>query len=160
MSSRLFINLRERNGLCYYVRSWSDQYTDVGYLVTQAGVPVDKVDKAVSIIVDEYKRLAAEPIGAAELKRVKQFMTGRFVLSMDGSDDIANWYGQQLVMNIQQPGGRKRRLVNPAEHARRIKAVTAADIQRVAKQIFTPKGLNLAIIGPYDKPEKFLKLLK
>ncbi len=159
MSSRLFINLRERNGLCYYVSSNAESMTDSGYFMTQTGVTVAKIEQAIKIIVAEYKRLAAEPVSPAELKRVKQYMAGRVVLGLEGSEDIANLYGQQVVLQMQQKG-RSRPLTTPAEHIRKLKAVTAADIQRVAKKYLDPKRLNLAIIGPYKDAEKFKKLLK
>ncbi len=159
MSSRLFLNLRERNGLCYYVRTGSEQYTDSGYLATQAGVPVDKIEKAISIIMHEYKRLTEELVSPKELNKIKQFISGRMLLGLEGPDDIANWYGRQLVLRVQQKGNR-RPLLTPSEFLRDIKKITAEDIRRVAKQIFNPKGLNLAIIGPYTKEDQFRKLLK
>lgn len=160
MSSRLFLNLRERNGLCYYVRSGAEAYTDTGYLCTQAGVPVDKVEKAIAIILQEYKRLASELVSADELKKVKQFISGRVLLQLEGPDDVANWYARQLVLNCQQPRGTSRPLMTPAQFLAKIKKIGPEDIRRVAKQIFDPSQLNLAIIGPYTKEAPFRKLLK
>lgn len=160
MSARLFLNLRERNGLCYYVRTGAETYSDVGYLATQAGVPVDKIEKAISIIVQEYKRLTTELMPNEELKKIKQFITGRILLSLEGPDDIANWYGRQLVIRAQQPGGNRKSLLTPNEFLAIIKKISAEDIRRVAKKIFNPKGLNLAVIGPYKNEGQFRKLLK
>lgn len=159
MSSRLFLNLRERNGLCYYVRSGYEAYTDTGYLATQAGVPVDKIKKAIAIIVEEYKKMAEEKISDQELKKIKQFVANKTLLKLEGADQVAGWYGQQLVMLSQQKG-KKLKPTTPAEHLKKMKAVTPEDIQRVAKKIFTTKNLNLAIIGPYKKMEEFRGLLK
>ncbi len=158
MSSRLFINLRERNGLCYYVRSGNEGYTDTGYLATQAGVPVDKIEKAIAIIIAEYKKLAETPLEKDELSRIKEFITGRIFLQLESPDDIAGWYAKQLTLAHQQNG--KRKLMTPEDFVARIKAITPADVQRVAKKIFDPKGFNLAVIGPYTKPAVFQKLLK
>ncbi len=158
MSSRLFINLRERNGLCYYVRTGAEAYSDTGYLTTQAGVPVDKIEKAIQIIVNEYKRLATEALTKDELNKIKEFITGRIFLQLESPDDIAGWYTKQLVLNHQQSG--KKKLMTPEQFIAAVKAVTSADIQRVAKKIFNPSGLNLAVIGPYPKKQVFEKLLK
>lgn len=160
MSSRLFLNLRERNGLCYYVRTGSEQYSDTGYLVTQAGVPVTKIEQAIKIIVKEYKTIAEELITPAELQKVKRFITGRLTLSLEGTDDLANWYGRQLVLRAQQPNGSRKPLISPQEFLRQVNKVTSADIRRVAKKVFNPKCLNLAIIGPYQKEAQFRSLLK
>ncbi len=160
MSARLFLNLRERNGLCYYVRTGAETYSDSGYLATQAGVPVDKIEKAITIIIEEYKRLTTELMPDEELKKIKQFITGRILLSLEGPDDIANWYGRQLVIRAQQPGGNKKSLMTPNEFLTIIKKISAEDIRRVAQKIFHPKGLNLAVIGPYKNEGQFRKLLK
>lgn len=160
MSSRLFLNLRERNGLCYYVRTGSENYTDTGYLATQAGVPVDKIEKAITIILQEYKRLTTELIDKKELQKIKQFINGRILLGLEGPDDLANWYGRQLVLRVQQDGGNRKPLMTPNEFLQKVNQITAEDIRRVARKIFNPKKLNLAIIGPYQKDAQFKKLLK
>lgn len=160
MSSRLFLNLRERNGLCYYVRTGAEGYTDTGYLATQAGVPVDKVEKAIDLIIKEYKKLTTELVTEKELQKIKKFITGRILLGLESPDDIANWYGRQLVLRVQQPNGKRKPLLTPTEFLKNINAISARDIQRVARKIFNPKKLNLAIIGPYQKETQFRKLLK
>jgi predicted Zn-dependent peptidase len=151
MSSRLFINLREREGLAYYVRTNAEYYTDTGYLTTQAGVPVDKAEKAIGIIMSEYRRLREELVPAEELERVKDMIRGRLVIQTEASDNVANWYAKQAVM--------KEAIMTPEDYIKAISAVTAEDIRRVATDIFTNKGLNLAIIGPYEGEKEFLPIL-
>lgn len=158
MSSRLFHQLRERNGLCYYVRSGNESYSDTGYLTTNAGVPVDKIEKAISIIVHEYKLLASELISAEELLKIKQFISGRILLQLESPDDVAGWYAKQLVINHQQ--SKKLKLITPEDFLHEIAKITPKDIQRVAQKIFNPKGFNLAVIGPYKDKKKFEKLLR
>lgn len=158
LSSRLFINLRERNGLCYYVNTSNENYSDTGYLTTRAGVTVDKITKAITLIIAEYKLLTKELISEIELKKIKEFISGRIALGLESPDDIASWYGLQLVVNHQQP--KKIRPQTPEEFSAAINKVTAKDIQILAKKIFNPKKLNLAIIGPYKDKKVFEKLLK
>jgi len=154
MSSRLFISLRERSGLAYYVKTGAEFYSDAGYLSTQAGVPKDKLMAALEIIVGEYRRIASEIVPGSELKRAKDIISGRLAMHLESSDDIASWYGKQFIL--------KDEYLNPKEIEKKLKAVSAQDIQKVAKLIMKDKNLNLAIIGPFRENNKsaLLKLLK
>lgn len=149
MSSRLFIRLRERNGLAYTVRTITEFYTESGYLTTQAGVPIDKVETAITIILEEYKRLTTELIGSAELKRAKDLFIGRVLLQMEGTDDVATWYGRQAVL--------RNKIITPAEFIKAIKKITANELKKTAQKIFVNEKLNLALIG--DVKEGKLKTI-
>jgi len=151
MSSRLFINLRERNGLAYYVRTTAETYSDSGYLTTQAGVPIDKTEAAIKIILKEYKRLTTELVGSSELKRAKDLLQGKSLLQMEATDNLATWYARQAIL--------RKKLLTPGEFLNIIKKIKAADLQRTARKIFVNRGLNLALIGPV-KENKFKKILK
>ncbi|MFA6194644.1 MAG: pitrilysin family protein [Patescibacteria group bacterium] len=151
MSSRLFINLRERNGLAYYVRTMNENYTDSGYLTTQAGVPVAKTEAAIKIILAEYKKLTTELVGAKELKRAKDLLQGKSLLQMEATDNLATWYARQAVL--------RKKMLTPGEFLKQINKVTANDLRAVAKKIFVNHNLNLAVIGKV-KAEKFANLLK
>jgi predicted Zn-dependent peptidase len=139
MSSRLFINLREREGLAYYVRTMTEFYSDSGYLTTQAGVPADKTKKSVEIILKEYKKLTEEKVSASELKRAKDLLRGKSLLQMEATDNLATWYARQAVF--------RKKIITPKEYLAIINKIKAEDLQRVAKKIFVNRGLNLAIIG-------------
>ncbi len=162
MSSRLFTSLREREGLAYYVKTDNENYTDSGYLTTQAGVPVDKLNRAVEIILSEYEKISNELVGRQELDRVKQNVQGRIALQLESSDNIANWYGRQAILSAtrKREQGQTKAIITPEEFSRQIKAITSVDIRRVAKNIFQKKNLNLAVIGPVKDDEKLLDLLK
>lgn len=151
MSSRLFINLRERNGLAYYVNTITEAYSDSGYLTTQAGVPASKMEKAIKIILEEYKKISKELVPAKELKRAKDMLQGRVLLQMEASDDLANWYARQAIY--------RKNIVTPGEMIRKIKAVTPEQIRDLAKRLFVDKNLNLAIIGNL-KADKIKPILK
>jgi predicted Zn-dependent peptidase len=140
MSSRLFIRLRERNGLAYTVRTLAEFYSDSGYLTTQAGIPLDKAETAIKIILEEYKRLTTELISPKELKRAKDLFIGRVLLQMEGTDDVANWYGRQAIL-------RDKKIITPAEFLKEIKKISAKDLQKTAQKIFINERLNLALIG-------------
>ena len=150
MSSRLFIRLRERNGLAYTVRTLTEFYSDAGYLTTQAGVPIDKIEPAIKIILEEYKRLTTELIGIKELKRVKDLFIGRVLLQMEGTDDVANWYGRQAIL--------RNKIITPAEFLKEIKKISAVDLKKTAQKIFVDNKLNLALIGNVNE-EKLRPIL-
>ncbi|MFA4999963.1 MAG: pitrilysin family protein [Patescibacteria group bacterium] len=151
MSSRLFTNLRGRNGLAYYVRTMTELYSDSGYLTTQAGVPIARAEEAVNIILAEYRRIKEAPVSVAELKRAKDLLQGKMSLQMEATDNLANWYARQVIS--------RPKILTPAEFLTRIKKITAADLQKTAKKIFVNRGLNLALIGAV-KGERFKKILR
>ncbi len=152
MSSRLFMSLRERRGLAYYVRTNTEFYTDSGYLTTQAGVPTEKIDQAIKIILSEYRKLKHNLVSQKELRRVKDMIRGKTVIYLEASDNLANWYTRQAVMD--------ENILAPSAYFKKLEAVKVEDIRRVARDIFINQGLNLAIIGPYKEREKFEELLK
>jgi len=163
MSSRLFNEIREKRGLAYYVRTSAETYTDVGYLSTQGGVKVDAMKEVIKITLAEYAKIKTVLVPAKELLRVKELIKGRIPLALESSDDLGEWYGRQAIMKLTQERsghGSRTKLYTPEEFFKKVDAVTAADIKRVAKIIFTEDRLNLAIIGPYKEGKEFKKLLK
>lgn len=154
MSSRLFISVRERNGLGYYVHTSVDATTDTGYLVTQSGIKNDSLEKAMQLVLDEYRDLRDKKITPKELKKAKDFVRGSMSLSLDGTDTQASFYATQEVMG--------RELLTPEEKMRMIDKVTVSDIKKVAEDIFKNEKLNLSVIGPFEEKEKqvLLKILK
>lgn len=168
MSSRLFISLREKNGLAYYVSTMCEAYTDSGYVTSCAGVKVDNIDKAIAIILAEYKNMRNKLVGRDELQKAKDMLRGKVNIRMESSDNLANWYAEQAVMmNAIGRGvesGKKREkfcsLSTPDEYLKEINKVTAADIKRVAQNIFKTEKLNLAIIGPFKDGKRFEKGLE
>ncbi len=151
MSSRLFINLRERNGLAYFVRTSTEYHSDAGYLDTQAGVPAGKLREAVKIILAEYKKLKTELVEAEELKKAKDLLKGRLFMHMESSDEVASWYGKQAAMS--------KKIVTPAKFLEEIDKISASDLRRAAAAVFVNKNLNFAAIGQVKETE-FKDILK
>ncbi len=154
MSSRLFIKVRERNGLAYSIHTSVDNATDVGYLVTQAGIDHKNLEKSVQLILEEYKDLRDNKITEKELQKAKDYIKGATSLSLDSSDNQATFYGLQELL--------EKNILTPEEKFEKIDAVTVDDIKKVAEDIFALEKLNLAVIGPYEEAEseKIKKLLK
>ena len=151
MSSRLFIEVRERRGLAYSVHSGVDAYQDCGYIATQAGVEHDKLEQAINVILKEYKKIATEKVSQRELKKAKDFLKGRGVMGFEASDEVAMFYVSQETD--------KEKVLNLKDVFAKINAVTAEDILRVAKDVFQNKKLNCAIVGPHKNSKKIQKIL-
>lgn len=152
MSSRLFIELRERRGLAYYVRASTEFYTDSGYITVQAGVPKEKLFEAIKIILNEYQKIKKELVSGKELKRAKDLLSGKLVVSMEGSDDYSSWYGRQFPL--------RSNFLSPEEALKKFKKVSLLDIRRVAQNLFLDKNLNLAVIGDIKDVKKVNSILK
>jgi len=152
MSSRMFIEVREKLGAAYYVRTYNQSDTDTGSLVTFAGVDDKKIEKVIETILKEYRKLCKFKVPEKELKKAKDYIKGKTVLGLESSDAQASFYGSQELL--------KKEILTVEEIFKRIDKVKAADIMRVSKDIFKDDKLNLAIIGPFEGKEQFKKLLK
>ncbi|TSC94650.1 MAG: hypothetical protein CEN87_371 [Parcubacteria group bacterium Licking1014_1] len=146
MSSRLFINVREKNGLAYYIHTSIDNATDTGYLVTSAGVDHRNLEKAAGLILKEYKLLKNKEVAKEELQKAKDYLKGTMSLSLESSDNQADFYAwQDLLEGI---------ILTPEEKFKLIDAVSINDIKNIAKDIFLPEKLNMAVIGPFEEKDK------
>ena len=150
MSSRLFTEVRERRGLAYYVFCANNSYADAGALAAQGGVDLNRIDEAIETIVAELRRIVTEPVPAEELEKARSFAKGRFVLGLE-SPHATIMFGLRRELLEGQA-------VEPEEVLAGLDAVTVEDVQRVALDILG-SGLRLALIGPFDDPERFEKLL-
>jgi len=153
MSSRLFTEVRERRGLCYFVRTFAEHYLDQGYIGTFSGVTLSKIDKAIKIILQEHKKIIKYEISPKELNKAKEYIKGKFLLSAEGSYDIAHFIGmEKLILD---------RVISIEDYFKEIQSVTTIAIKKIAQEIFIPEQLNLAIIGPFKNEEnRFQKLIQ
>ena len=151
MSSRLFLEVRERHGLAYYVFCHHQSYDDAGTLVSQAGVDIERIDLAVSTIVGEFKKLASERVDEVELRRVKNYLKGRLVLQLEDPRGLISFGLRREVLED--------RAAEPEEVLNAIEAVTAEDVQRLAREIMVQEGFNFGAVGPFDDEARFLELL-
>jgi predicted Zn-dependent peptidase len=151
MSSRLFTEVRERRGLAYYVFATNYSYTDTGTLYSQAGVDINRIDEAIETVARELRKIAEEPVPADELEKAKNVAKGRFVLQTESPHGMIMFGLRREVL--------EGRAAEPDEVLAEIDAVTVEDVQRVAADVLGGKGLNLALIGPFDDASRFEKLL-
>ena len=152
MSSRLFTEVRERRGLAYYVYGVNHSYTDAGSLYSQAGVDIERVDQAIETIAAELRGMAEEPVPSEELEKARRFTKGRFVLQLESPHGTIMFGIRREVL--------EGRAEEPEAVLAGLDAVTAEDVQRVARELIADERLNLALIGPFeDEPERFANLL-
>ncbi|MDX6488275.1 MAG: hypothetical protein QOK13_890 [Gaiellaceae bacterium] len=151
MSSRLFIEVRERRGLAYYVFGTNHSYTDAGSLYAQAGVDINRIDDAVSTVAGELRRIADEAVPSDELEKARSFAKGRFVLQLETPHGLIMYGLRKEVLEGQT--------VDPKEVLAELDKVTGEDVQRVARDLIDDKRLRLALIGPFDDADRFEKLL-
>jgi predicted Zn-dependent peptidase len=151
MSSRLFLEVRERRGLAYYVYGANHSYTDAGSLYAQAGVDLNRIDDAVSVIVEQFKRMAEEPVPADELEKSRSLAKGRFVLSTESPQGLVMFGLRREVLEGEA--------MEPAKLLAKLDEVTVEDVQRVARDLIASDRLHLAVIGPFEDDERFRKLL-
>ncbi len=154
MSSRLFIEVRERRGLAYSVRTSTDRYQEIGYMGTYAGVNVAKADEAIKVILDQCYGISNGkfPISNKELQKAKGFLKGNLALALEDTHDVSGFFGEQHLFLD--------KVLTPEEIYKKVDVVSLDDINFEAKKLFVPDRLNLAIIGPFKDKEKFVKLLK
>ncbi|HEU5206943.1 MAG TPA: pitrilysin family protein [Gaiellaceae bacterium] len=151
MSSRLFTEVRERRGLGYYVHAGNTAYTDAGTFYASAGVDVSRVDEAITTILAELRKIAAEPVPADELEKARGYAKGRFVLRLESPQGTIQYGLRREVLEGE--------IEEPDELLQQLDEVTVEDVQRVAKDLLENKRLYLALVGPFDDPARFEKLL-
>jgi predicted Zn-dependent peptidase len=152
MSSRLFIEVRERKGLAYYVNSFLENYADCGYVGARAGVAHDKLEETIQTILSEFRKMAKRLVDQNELQRAKDYIKGKSIMGFEESDEVAMYFVDQEL--------RRKKIETLDEIFRKFDKVKPADILRVAKDIFQNKKLNLAIVGPHRNDKKLEKILK
>lgn len=148
MSSRLFLEIREKRGLAYDVHSYTSKHLDCGYFAVYTGVDPSKAEEAVEAIVRELRRVIDVDVPEVELEKARQFTLGRLKLGLESTNAMASWLGQQQLL-----AGRVRTL---DEVVNAIESVTVESVRRVAKKVLD-QPLQMAVIGPFDSDVPFRK---
>lgn len=152
MSSRLFVQLREERGLAYSVSSFVKNYHDTGAFGVHAAIDNDKVLPALDAIMAELYKISESAVSETELRKVKEYIKGHTLLSLERSGYVAHWAGWQELML-----GRIDSVEEALEH---IEGVTAQDVLALAQQLFSTDKLHLAVVGPRASTVAYRKALK
>ncbi|HEV2238734.1 MAG TPA: pitrilysin family protein, partial [Ktedonobacterales bacterium] len=140
MSSRLFLRVREQQGLAYDISSAPMSYYDTGSFTVYAGVEPGQTAPALGAILTEMARLRTEAVPEAELTRAKEYTKGRMALRLEETHSVASWRGTQEALRGE--------VIELDEMMRRLDAVTPDDVRRLAGKLFRDDALRLAVIGP------------
>lgn len=143
MSSRLFLELRERRSLAYDVSTFATSYADSGTVGIHAGFDPERLDEVVGAIRNELERVVQEPVSAAELERARAYTRGRLELRMEETGAVASWLGSGEILLP--------RILTVAEVVEHLDAVTADDMLRVAQRYLRSSEGRLALLGPFRR---------
>jgi len=151
MSSRLFIEIREKLGLCYFIRAGLSPYEDIGHFQIQAGLDKNRINQAIPAILNEVGKMRKGEFQPEELRRAKEYIKGKFILDLEDSENIAGWLGKQALF---MP-----KIKTAIERIKEIEAVKLSEVKAVAKRLLDQSKFHLAIIGPYKDEKVFSKFL-
>lgn len=151
MSSRLFCEIREHQGLAYDVHSYNNPYRDTGSVVVYAGVEPKKVDETISACLAEVDKLVEIGITEGELHRAKEYWKGRTLLRLEDTRSIASWMGSQELLLGE--------VLEVDDVMRQVEAVTAAEVHAVAARLLGRDKFSLALVGPYRGEKRLTRLL-
>lgn len=150
MTSRLFLEIRERRGLVYDIHSYVDHFMDSGVLSIYAGVDPARAELTLEAVLEELKKLK-NGVPQPELVKAREFSKGRLQLAMEDSRSVVRWLGaQELLLG---------RVLTLDEVVAIIDRITAEDLARAASELVRPDRLNMAVVGPGAKSGQFKKLL-
>jgi predicted Zn-dependent peptidase len=150
MSSRLFLEVREKQALAYSINSSLGTLEDAGTLVIYGGVNTAKTAQALKATSRELQRLQSEKVPRDELERAKAQIIGGNDIKADSGLSLATWYGTDWLLG---------RWETHDEVAAGVNAVSAADVQALAAELFQPEHLTLAMIGPHESADTFAEIL-
>lgn len=155
MSSRLFTEVREKRGLAYYVRADVDRFRDTGAFAAVAGVDVNRVDEAIEAtmkVFSDVKDDKRKKITEAEVERAKDYLAGSLTLSMEGTRNVAQYWGQRVLQDDE--------IMSPRKVIERLREVTREEVVEAAQYIFKPEKMVFALVGPFEENGTFDRLLK
>jgi predicted Zn-dependent peptidase len=152
MSSRLFVEIRENRGLAYAVSSFVRSYRDTGAFGVHAAVDTDRLLPAVQGVLEELRRMRDTAVSETELRKVKEYIKGHTLLSLERSGYVAHWGGwQELMLG---------RIESVDAVLDKIESVTPDDVARLSMRLFREERLNLAFVGPQKDAEALRSALR
>ena len=143
--SKLFQEIREKHGLAYYVYSSIDRFEEIGYFKVAMGVENTKKQIAVDGVLKQLEAMKNGDFSKDELDRAKNYMIGGLSLDLESTDQVALWYGSQLLL--------EKSLVEIEKVKNLIQNVNKDTIVSVCGEIFNPANIFLAGVTPHKKLE-------
>ena len=150
MSSRLFVEIREKLALAYDVSSYVAHFQDAGALVVSAGVDPKRIDPTITAILGELAKVR-QGLPEVEIRKAKELIKGRLQLRMEDTRAVTSWLGTQELL--------RNEILTVDEVIEHIENVKLDDVNRVAEELLRPERMSLAVVGPYRGEARFLKLM-
>ncbi len=151
MGSRLFTEIRDKLGLAYSIHSYAEHFLDSGSVTVSAGVDPKNLSTAIKAILEQLS-LLKERVPESELSKAKELSKGRLLLSMEDSRNVAGWIGGQEILT--------ERILSIDQVVSIINAITADELQQIARELLVGDRLRLAVVGPVTGDEPLDELLK
>jgi predicted Zn-dependent peptidase len=151
MSSRLFAEIRDRLGLAYSIHSYVEHFLDTGSVTIHAGVEPKNLKVAITAILEQLSQLK-ELVPEAELSKAKELSKGRLLLRMEDSRSVAGWMGGQEILTGE--------ILSVDQVMSIIDAITAEELQKLAREVVVASQLRLAVVGPVAEDKPLTELLK
>lgn len=152
MSSRLFLQIREKMGLCYFIKAEVGGYEDISSFAVHSGLNKDKIYEALTMIKAELDRVKKEGVSADELQKAKDNIRGRLILRLESPTSYLNFLAAQELWN--------QNIKDLPATLAALDKITVNQVNNLAKDVIDWSKSNLAIIGPFENEDKFLKILK
>ncbi len=151
MSSRLFVEIRDKLGLVYSIHSYVEHFLDTGSVTIYAGVEPKNLETVIKAILEQLDKLK-EQIPESELSKAKELSKGHLILRMEDSRNVAGWLGGQEILT--------KRILSPDQVISIIDAITAEELKQLAQELIVSSELRLAVVGPVASDTPLEKLLK
>ncbi|MGH9757901.1 MAG: M16 family metallopeptidase, partial [Candidatus Acidiferrales bacterium] len=139
MSSRLFQNIREKQGLAYAIFSELNTYRDAGMLSVYAGTSLETAGQVIRCVLEEFRALRDAPLTHEELRRAKDHLKGATLLALEGSGQRMNSLARYHIYFD--------RYFTPAELIEMLESVTVVDVQEIAREFFQPGRVSASVVG-------------
>lgn len=151
MSSRLFQSVRERNGLCYSVYSYTSAHEETGMLSIYTALGQQMEEKALRLIFEELARFREEGPARDELGRCREQLKTNLLMSLESTSARMNHIGRSELAYG--------RVIPPEEMVREYDAVTAGDVRRIAQQVLRFEQASLCAVGQTRSAEEYRGLM-
>ncbi len=148
MSSRLFLQVREKRGLCYYVNSQTDSFNDAGFFGAGAGVNPEKLVEAIKVTVDQFQNLSQgkKAITEEELVKAKNYLAGNLTLAQESTYSLALSYGMRKLLTNE--------VKTIEERLTKLMKVKLEEVKNLAAELVQKNSLRLALIGTTSDKDK------
>jgi len=151
MSSRLFVEIRDRLGLAYGIHSYVEHFLDSGSVTVYAGVEPKNLSTVIKAILEQLYQLK-EAVPESELTKAKELSKGRLLLRMEDSRNVAGWMGGQEILT--------ERILSVEQVMSIVDAITTDGVKQLAQELLVGSQLRLAVVGPVASDEPLEELLK